>query len=153
MEIIQTNDYALISRLNQEVQELHTNMYPDYFKPYDFESVHAFFKQIITDPKFMFFVALEDGQEVGYIWIEIRDYKENAFCKPYRSIFIHHLNVLSLHRNRGFGKRMMDKAYEVATINEITKIELDYWIDNEVAKEFYKKQGFLKYRQFVYKDL
>lgn len=35
----------------------------------------------------------------------------------------------------------------------IHKIELDYWANNEMASDFYRKQGFIHYREFVYKDL
>ncbi|MFD3768440.1 MULTISPECIES: GNAT family N-acetyltransferase [Paenibacillus] len=48
---------------------------------------------------------------------------------------------------------MMDKVYEFALEHGIPKIELDYWIDNEHAERFYQKQGFKKYREFLYKDL
>jgi hypothetical protein len=34
-----------------------------------------------------------------------------------------------------------------------TKLELDYWIDNTIAKNFYKKLGFVINREVVHKKL
>lgn len=34
-----------------------------------------------------------------------------------------------------------------------TKLDLDYWIDNTIAKNFYKKLGFVINREVVHKKL
>ncbi|MDP1421362.1 hypothetical protein Q8G35_24050 [Peribacillus simplex] len=47
----------------------------------------------------------------------------------------------------------MECIYEIAKDRGIDLIELDYWFENSVAKDFYKKQNFIKYREFVYKQL
>lgn len=47
----------------------------------------------------------------------------------------------------------MDEITDIAKTNGINKIELDYWFNNEIAKNFYKKNDFVKYREFVYKDI
>ncbi|KOR90389.1 GNAT family N-acetyltransferase [Paenibacillus solani] len=153
MEVLQTYDYELISRLNQEVQELHRQMYPEYFKQYDPDAAKTFFKQIINDPRFIFYVAREEDQVLGYAWVEIREYKESAFRNAYQSLFIHHLNVLSAFRHRGVGNGLINKVIEVAESNKVNKIELDYWVNNEVARSFYKNKGFMKFKEFVYKDI
>lgn len=153
MKVIQTYDYELISKLNQEVQELHRQMYPEYFKEYNFEAVKQFFKQIMTKDTNFFYVVRDGDHDMGYVWMEKREHKENAFCNSYESIFLHHLNVLSAYRNAGVGKRLMETVYEVAESCEVKKIELDYWANNEVAKSFYETRGFKRYREFLYKDL
>jgi diamine N-acetyltransferase len=40
----------------------------------------------------------------------------------------------------------MEAIYDIAKTNNISKIELDYWVDNNAAKNFYIKSGFVKYR-------
>ncbi|MFD4932439.1 hypothetical protein ACFWMS_26855 [Peribacillus butanolivorans] len=47
----------------------------------------------------------------------------------------------------------MEEVYKIAKRNDIDLIELDYWFENDDAKEFYKKHHFIKYREFVYKQL
>jgi ribosomal protein S18 acetylase RimI-like enzyme len=49
---------------------------------------------------------------------------------------------------------LMDKIMEIAKANGINKIVLDYWFNNnEIARNFYKKNDFVKNREFVYKDI
>lgn len=47
----------------------------------------------------------------------------------------------------------MECIYEIANDRGIDLIELDYWVENSIAKDFYKKKNFIKYREFVYKEL
>ncbi|WP_338778840.1 GNAT family N-acetyltransferase [Metabacillus sp. FJAT-52054] len=90
---------------------------------------------------------------MGYAWIEIRNYPENAFKKAYRSVYVHQISIADHMRNQGYGSRLMEEVAEVAKSKGITKVELDYWFDNEAAKNFYRKNNFVKYREFVYMDL
>jgi hypothetical protein len=54
MKITQTHAYETIASLNKTVQDLHVNLFPDYFKPYQFEPIRYFFKEIIADSKQIF---------------------------------------------------------------------------------------------------
>lgn len=153
MQIIQTKDYEIIARLNQHVHKVHSALYPDYFKEYDFVSIRDFFKDIIDNPKFIFLLIEDNGENMGYVWIEIKQYTENPFVKAYRSVFVHQISMFEAHRNKGYGSRLMEQVYLLAREQGIQKIELDYWSDNKMAGGFYRKQGFIKYREFVYKDL
>jgi diamine N-acetyltransferase len=56
-------------------------------------------------------------------------------------------------RKKGYGSRLMEEIYKIAKNNGIDLIELDYWFENNIAKDFYKKHGFTEYRGFVYKKL
>lgn len=46
----------------------------------------------------------------------------------------------------------MNNIFKLANEKGIDLIELDYWLDNKNAKEFYEKYDFVKYREFVYKQ-
>lgn len=153
MKIIQTTDYELFATLNQSVQELHSELYPKYFKEYDFEVIKDLFKKSVTNPDFIFLVIEDNGQYLGYAWLEIKEYRESVFIKSYRSLFIHHINVVKSHIRNGYGSKLMDKIYEIANANKLEKIVLDYWYNNQIAKEFYKNSGFKIYREYVYKEL
>ncbi|OAB36989.1 GNAT family N-acetyltransferase [Paenibacillus glacialis] len=153
MQIKQTKDHELISQLNQEVQNIHATMYPEHFKEYDHVTVSDFYKLIMNYSNFQFYTIEENDMALGYVWIEIKEYKENAFRKSYKSIYVHQLNILEAHRNKGLGKKIMNKVNDIAELNNIKKIELDYWSKNDSAKNFYEKNGYIRYREFLYKDL
>jgi len=153
MKISRTKDYELVAKLNKYVQDLHTHLFPEIFKEYHDLEVRNFFKEMMNKPN-MDFLLIEDIEEpVGYVWIEFKDYPESAFKKPFKSVYIHQISISKLHKNKGYGSKLMDEITTIAKTNGINKIELDYWLDNEAAKNFYKKREFIPYREFVYKDI
>lgn len=153
MKISQTRNFKLVAKLNKYVHDLHSNLYPKYFKEYNYENVKEVFKSLINNESFIF-LLLEDNEEaLGYAWVEIREYPENAFKKGYKSVYVHQISIVDTKRNKGYGSSLMEYIYEIANDRGIDLIELDYWFENSVAKDFYKKQNFIKYREFVYKEL
>jgi len=153
MKIIRTTDYETIAKLNQSVHDLHYELYPKYFKQYDYEAIKEFFKGIIHDERFIFLLVEDDGEAIGYAWIEIRNYPESPFKKAYKSVYVHQISVTETKRKKGYGSRLMKEIYEIAKNKGIDWVELDYWLENKIAKDFYKKLGFKKYREFVHKEI
>ncbi|CAM3989994.1 hypothetical protein [Mesobacillus zeae] len=92
MNITRTSDYALIAKLNQYVHDIHATLYPEYFKEYDYEAMKSFFKGIVGNKDFTF-LLLEEEEPLGYAWIEVRNYPESAFRKPYRSVYVHQISI------------------------------------------------------------
>ena len=153
MRISLTKDYELVAKLNKYVQDLHTHLFPKNFKEYNYVEVKNFFKETMNKPN-LIFLLLEDNEEsVGYAWIEFKDYPESAFKKSYKSVYVHQISISDIHKNKGYGSRLMDEISTIAKTNGMNKIELDYWLDNEAAKNFYKSREFIPYREFVFKDI
>jgi ribosomal protein S18 acetylase RimI-like enzyme len=153
MEIIQTFDSEVVAHLNKDIQNLHHSMYPERFKQFEFLPINDFFKRMMENPNFYFFIIKDNGQNLGYTWIEIKEYQESAFLNSYRSIIIHQISIVLEHQNKGLGQQLMIKINEFAIERNINRIELDYWSNNKNAKKFYQKNGFNTYREFVFKDL
>ncbi|OQM44244.1 GNAT family N-acetyltransferase [Anoxybacillus sp. UARK-01] len=153
MKITQTTDYKTIAALNKHVHDLHVALYPRHFKKYDAEAMKRFFQSVIHQPHFIFLLLEENEQACGYAWLEIRTHPENIFFQSYQSIYVHQISISESVRNKGYGTQLMEYIYELAQDKGIYLIELDYWSKNEVAKNFYAKQGFQVYRELVYKEL
>lgn len=153
MEISRTTDYETLAGLNKSVQDVHSNLSPKYFKEYDHEAVKDFFRTMISNPKHIFLLLEDNGQKLGYAMIEIRNYPENPFKKGYKSVYVHQIGVVETEQKKGYGSRLMNEIYDIARTEEIDLVELDYWSENNIAKDFYKKQGFAIYREFVNKQV
>jgi diamine N-acetyltransferase len=153
MKVTQTTNYELIAKLNKSVHDLHSELSPKYFKEYNYEAVKEFFKSIIHNDSFIFLLLEDNGEALGYAWIEIRKYPENAFKKSYKSVYVHQISIAETKRKKGYGSKLMEEIYEIAKNKGIDLVELDYWLENNIAKDFYQKHGFKKYREFVYKEL
>ena len=153
MKISRTFDAGKIAKLNQSVHQLHVELYPQHFQTYDFHQVHEFFKKVMKDDRFIFLLGEDEGQHVGFAWLEIKQYSETVFKKAYESIYVHQINIAESYKNKGFGSSLMKEIYSIAREKEITTIELDYWSDNTIAESFYEKEGFVTYRKMAYKEL
>ncbi|XID94838.1 GNAT family N-acetyltransferase [Paenibacillaceae bacterium WGS1546] len=70
-----------------------------------------------------------------------------------RSVYVHQLSVNESERGRGLGAMLMNRIETMAGEKGIRTIELDYWTDNDIAKQFYARRGYRVNREFVYKDL
>ncbi|WP_244152630.1 GNAT family N-acetyltransferase [Paenibacillus lactis] len=155
MEVVRSTDSSTIARLNKAVHDLHYSLFPEYFKAYNYEEINQFFQKLMADntSNHYFYLLHESGQALGYILFEIKQYHESAFKKSFKSIYVHQLSIIKESQSKGLGTLLMDKVCEFALEHGIPKIELDYWVNNETAGRFYHKQGFKKYREFLYKDL
>ncbi|MEH7361130.1 MULTISPECIES: GNAT family N-acetyltransferase [Priestia] len=153
MKISRTFDADTIVNLNQSVHQLHVELYPERFQTYDFQKIHEFFKNLMKDDRFIFLLGENEGQHVGFAWLEIKQYSETVFKKTYKSIYVHQINIAEPYKNKGFGSSLMREIYSIAREKEITTIELDYWSDNTIAESFYEKEGFVTYRKMAYKEL
>ena len=153
MKITRTIDYELIARLNKPILELHASLYPQHFTEYNFEATQDSFKQWVTNDNFIFLLLEDNDESIGFAWVEIKNYIQTAFKKPYRSVYVHQINIIEKQTSRGYGSHLMNNIYGIAKSEGIELVELDYWVNNERAKNFYEKQGFMGYREFVYKKI
>ncbi|RLQ96156.1 GNAT family N-acetyltransferase [Falsibacillus albus] len=153
MKISQTCNSNLIANLNKYVHDLHANLYPEHFKKYNFEDNKTFFQKIIDKEEFTFLLLEDDDEPLGYAFIEFKAYPGTTFKKAYKSVYVHQISISENQRKKGYGSKLMDEITNIAKANGINRIELDYWFNNEIAKSFYKKRDFVKYREFVYKDI
>ncbi|WP_047985643.1 GNAT family N-acetyltransferase [Ornithinibacillus californiensis] len=151
MKVYQTTDAELITNLNKDVHDLHVNLYPEYFKPYNSEEIQSFFQGLVDKAEYVFLVLEDADIPLGFAMLEIRAYPETIFKKSYQSVYVHQLGVNATKRGKGYGSFLMKEIEKLAKEHEIHQIELDYWSNNEEAKNFYKKNDYDIHREFVFK--
>jgi diamine N-acetyltransferase len=153
MEITKTKDYEAIAKLNKNVQDVHVELFPEYFTPYNYEPIRDFYKEIMKDPKQIFLLVEEGSNPIGYVWMTLRDSAETPFKKTSRSLYIHQISIEKNSSNKGAGSKVIAYIEQLGKELGATKLELDYWIDNTIARNFYKKAGFVVNREVVHKEL
>lgn len=151
MKITQTHDYETLAKLNKNVQDIHADRFPTYFKPYEYEPIRDFYKKTVTDPKQIFLLIENNNIPFGYVWMTLKESTESAFKKASKSLYIHQISVDKNSSNNGAGTKLISHIEQMAKEIGATKIELDYWIDNTIARNFYKKSGFTVTREIVQK--
>ena len=146
-KILQTNNTALLSLLNKEIQEYHHSIQPNIFKPYHPEDIKLFFDMTLQHPMNAAFVVMDKDEAVGYILLNIIETKENPFQFARRYLLIDQILVLKSHRKKGIGNLLVNHAIEFAKIHHIPTIELNHWSMNQTARGFFKKLNFEYYNE------
>lgn len=145
IQIERTKDHDMISKLNESVQTLHHKLYPDNFKKFDLKSVTKFFKGILTSDDSYAFLAKIDSEPVGYILCMVKTRKENEFQFEKEMLYVDQISINEKFRKKGVGKKLMEKALDLAKELQLSEIQLDHWVQNEEAGNFFKQMGFEYY--------
>jgi ribosomal protein S18 acetylase RimI-like enzyme len=150
MGIEKTKDVETIARLNEPVQTLHNQLYPERFKKYNYKEVYKYFVEIVNEDNQHFYVYSLDNSAVGYIWFTEIQKKGTAFSKKDHYIYIQQVSVNENYQGLGIGKQLFNEVLHFAKEKSIKRIGLDYWVENVHAKSVYKKLGFELEKEVTY---
>ncbi len=91
-----------------------------------------------------FFFVAENVEITGLVagMVEKRTKEDDMECIPAKSGRILELFVSDKYRNRGAGKKLMEKAEEYLRKNNCTVVRLDVFAPNKRAHDFYFKQNY-----------
>ncbi|MFB9324478.1 GNAT family N-acetyltransferase [Paenibacillus aurantiacus] len=153
MKISRTTDFELLANLNKPIHDLHVALYPEHFTAYSFAAMRDAFERFVHNENFIFLLMEDNDEPLGYAWIEMKNYSQGTFVKQRKSVFVHQLSIVESQKRKGYGSHLMNHIYDLAKLEGIDMVELDYWVTNEQAKNFYDKQGFTAFRKYVYKNV
>ena len=148
-----TTDFKLIARLNETVQALHRQRYPELFKEYSYEAVEIFFKKLLKQKSWHALVVTYAKEPVGYALFCERNYAHNPFRRGFRVVHLDQLSFIGAYQRQGLGSKVMTYIEEFARQRGAQQIELSYWERNVEAEGFYQKLGFSPTHRFMVKAL
>jgi ribosomal protein S18 acetylase RimI-like enzyme len=143
-----TDDAALISSLNADVQAIHAAALPERFKspgPETFPPSAA--AGLLANPKNLVFVAEVDSEPAGYAYAEVIRRAETQFHHAYEMIYLHHISVRSAHRRCGVGRHLIEAVRAAGSELDISLMTLDVWSFNDDARAFFRRHGFTPYTE------
>lgn len=136
-------DIGAIVMLNREVQQLHADLEPTFFKANtDDSEIGALFAAKLAVAEHQIRLAEIGTEPAGYVWFEVQDRPETPFQLPRKRIYIHHLTVQKTARRSGVGSALLGKIQTEALTAGIKNIALDTWATNEAARRFFEAEGF-----------
>ena len=93
-------------------------------------------KDILRNPDDLTLVTVFNGEIIGTMNIQRGFYKKNRHTANLR------IAIVSEHRGKGIGKRMIENGIKWCRENGIIKLNLEVFSSNENAISLYKKLGF-----------
>jgi shikimate dehydrogenase len=156
MEIIRATQENIpdIIFLNSFVQRIHRDQHPDRFRAPDDVKRDAFefFDAILRKEENRVLVAYKDKEPVGYVWVTIDVIPENPFKNARKQMYIHQIIVHSDYRRQSIGTALFSEAENIAKLDGIKHFELDSWVFNTEAHEFFKRLGFETFNIRMWRD-
>ena len=107
-----------------------------------------FVEDLISSDDSDVFVALENGQVVGYAIARISEYPPVFQVEKYGQIC--DLAVRSESQRKGIGEQILNKVFEWFKSKDINRVELRVSVKNEKGYSFWKKHGFRDYVHVLY---
>jgi ribosomal protein S18 acetylase RimI-like enzyme len=135
-------DAAVIAKLSETIHSLHCQLSPNYFQSASRETVVAELAKILVEKDTHALVAWENDAPIGYCVLKIIEREPNPWTCGFRRLLVDQLSVEAEWRRRGVGTRLMEAAFHFAREQEIQEVTLEYWANNDSAREFYKALGF-----------
>jgi len=136
----------------QTVQEIakttFVNTYQHKNDPVDFNNYveKAFSNEKIqkelSNPYSYFFLLKEDSKTIGYF--KLNEFKAQTNFQQTDNLEIERIYLRKEEQGRGLGRRMIQKAIEIAKAKNKQNIWLGVWDQNPDAIAFYEKMGFEK---------
>lgn len=136
-------DAPIISMLNAAVHQLHVAAQPKLYKPHSDQTFPAAtIVGFMAKPQYHFYIASEDGVDVGYIFMEVQNLPESSLRYARHWVYIHQISVNPAYQKHGHGQRLIECARQLAHAQNIATIALDSIASNTPAHQFFGSQGF-----------
>lgn len=153
IEIVSTIDANLLAKLNHDVQEIHHDIEPEIFKPFDQESIETFFQKVLQNSSVTAYIADVDGEAAGYMLLAKITTEDNPFKYGHTILHIDQICVESSYKGKGIGKALVEYAKRYAIENQIKRIVMNYWTQNHNSGEFFRSQGFKNFNERLFIDV
>ena len=132
-------DYERVSKIMDQVQQLHVEWRPDVYKPASPLITMDMFEAILKDENW--YVAEADGVVVGVLELMKRHVESPAQVMK-AVLFISTMAVDEKYRGKGIGHLFFEKVKRLKQEKGYDTIELQVNAKNRLAYEMYRKYGF-----------
>lgn len=143
MEVIvrlpRLQDYERVSKIMDQVQQLHVEWRPDVYKPASPLITMDMFEAILKDENW--YVAEADGVVVGVLELMKRHVESPAQVMK-DVLFISTMAVDEKYRGKGIGHLFFEKVKRLKQEKGYDTVELQVNAKNRLAYEMYRKYGF-----------
>ncbi len=151
VRLLRPGELDRVNALRKEIQELHHQGRPDFFRPSSKEHEDA--AQTLLDGGARMAVAVRGGDILGYALFRFVHREANPYMHERSFVHVEEICTSAQHRNEGVGRALMAFIRQSARENGYARVDLDVWSFNESALRFYESEGFRPYRVFLEADV
>lgn len=135
-------DAETLTRLCRFVHELHFDVRPDEFKPFEPAKVAAWFRTLLAAPTARIWIAASEGHDVGFVAATVHERAESPITRGRRWLEVDQLAVDPDFRRRGVARELILAAVEQARREGLATLQTTTWWFNSVARTAMAQLGF-----------
>ena len=117
----------------------------EYINRSSVKQVKELLKREEENKNLLSFLLLDNKEIIGQLFLKLN--------KKEKTLHILLISVSKSHAKKGYGKKLIDKAVEVAKSNKLEQIELIVRDTNKPAIKFYEKNDFKYKKEYDKKNL
>lgn len=142
-----------VADLNIVVQSIHAREFPNIFKSnVDKSKIIEDFSEVISDNSQYLFVACDESDSVlGYAWAQYYERGESNLVYGAKVLYLNHICVQPNLVGKGIGSALVEHVESLGKSLGIDMLVLEVWCFNDVANEFFLKEGFEGYSNKMWK--
>lgn len=135
------DDAVAIARIGAEVQEMHHEHGPDWFRPPSAQSTVALYEGLLQDPAVTAYLDKDDGVTWGFVIFRVGIHKpDNPLAWAQTIVNIDQIGVVRSARRRGVGHELINAARDLANEVSASLIDLTTWEFNREARQFFEAE-------------
>ena len=139
-------DLDRVNELRKQVNDIHVEGRPDVFKAGFGTELRDFARVIMNGENSNIVVAERNGVICGMACVDYVNKLETPYGKARRFYHVQEIAVDEAFRRQGVAGELFEFMKADAERRSLSKIELDVWVFNESAIEFYEAVGFKETR-------
>ena len=139
-------DLDRVNELRKQVNDIHVEGRPDVFKAGFGTELRDFARVIMNGENSNIVVAERNGIICGMACVDYVNKLETPYGNARRFYHVQEIAVDEAFRRQGVARELFEFMKADAERRSLSKIELDVWVFNESAIEFYEAVGFKETR-------
>lgn len=147
-------DLAAIFDMFVQVQSIHAEAEPDFFRPPERdEAFEQYYEGIMNDPEQFLVIALSGGAAAGHVQYFMGTRPKSIYRPERRFAYIHQLVVSEDFRRTGCGTALIDHVKQDARKQGIAMLGIDFWSFNGPARRCFESAGFKVNQEHMWQRL
>lgn len=142
-------DKNAVNAIRKQVHSLHASARPDMFRLEFSDELANRFDFFLQSDEYAVAVFDNGRAIVGFVTMKKVTVPESPYAVERRFLLVEEIGVDEKCRRSGIGSQLMCFVKDYAKSSGFSRIQLDMWVFNGGAEEFYLAQGFETYRKYM----
>ncbi len=141
MQTATQEDAPTIAILGADIQEMHHNSRPDWFKPAAAQESAALYEDLLANPSITTYIAEDGAEALSFVLVKVHHRAETPLNCAQVVVDINQIGVTPSARGRGVGHELMVSVRALANQVSADRILLTTWEFNSDAHRFFESEG------------